>query len=136
MNASNLWLILAAAGSFSVSILHIMVIFIGAPAYRYFGAGEKMATMNEKGLWYPTLVTLGIVIAFFIFGMYALSGAQVVAQLPLLKPILLFITAIYLVRGVWFFVQLFNNKIVLRHTMFSFVALLIGVVYLIGTLKT
>ena len=140
MNTANPWLIMAGVGSFSVSILHIIVIFIGAPAYRYFGAGEKMATMSERGLWYPTLVTLGIVIVFFIFGMYALSGAQVVVQLPLIKPILVFITAIYLLRGAVFFVQLFDlmfrHEVQLRHTVFSFVALLIGVAYLIGTLKT
>ncbi|MBE2200492.1 MAG: hypothetical protein IAE79_17890 [Anaerolinea sp.] len=42
------WLTLGGVFSIGIAILHIAIIFGGAPAYRYFGAGEEMA---QKIVW-------------------------------------------------------------------------------------
>lgn len=139
MNKGKPWLLAAGAGSFAVSALHVVIIFIGASAYRYFGAGEEMAAGDEKGSLIPALITFGIAGVFFIFGMYALSGAQLLKRLPLVKPVLVVISAIFLLRGAGFFIELlgiiYNYEVPLRHAVFSFVALLIGLLYGVGTIK-
>ncbi len=139
MNKGKPWLLAAGVGSFVVAALHVVIIFIGASAYRYFGAGEEMASGDEKGSLIPALITFGIAGIFFVFGMYALSGAQIVRRFLLVKPVLVVITAIFLLRGAGFFIELlgiiYNYEVPLRHAVFSFVALLIGLLYLIGTIK-
>ena len=52
--------------SFAVALLHIAIIFIGAPAYRYFGAGERMAQQAELGSWVPAIVTLVVAVVFYL----------------------------------------------------------------------
>lgn len=92
-------LILAAVLSTLAALLHIGCIVFGAPWYRFFGAGEKMARMAEAGSWQPTIVTAGITVVLLIWALYALSGAQVIGRLPLLRACLCAITAVYLLRG-------------------------------------
>jgi putative oxidoreductase len=91
-------LILASLINFAISGLHVYIITQGAPAYRFFGAGEKMAQAAEKGSSIPALVTLGIALVFFVWGLYALAGARVISELPWTRAILM-VTAIYVARG-------------------------------------
>ena len=58
-----------------------------------------MAKLAESGSRYPTVVTTGIALILGVWGLYALSGAGLIARLPLLKTGLCLITAIYLARG-------------------------------------
>ena len=81
------------------ALLHVGCMLFGAPWYRFFGAGEKIARMAEAGNPRATLITSGIVLVLSLWSLYALSGAGVVASLPLLRTGLTVITAIYLVRG-------------------------------------
>jgi hypothetical protein len=93
---------LVAAGCLSalVALLHVGVIIGGAPWYRFFGAGERMAAAAEAGKSYPALVTAFITLVFAAWAAYAFSGAGVLPPLPLRKPVLAFIAAVYLGRGV------------------------------------
>lgn len=93
-------LVLAGILSFGVSLLHVVSVFVGAAAYRFLGAGEEMAQQAEAGYMYPHLLTLGIALTFFVFGVYALSGAQRFRRLPLLTPVLVGISLIYTLRGI------------------------------------
>jgi putative oxidoreductase len=43
--------------SLMAALLHVLIIFGGAPWYRFFGAGETMAGMAEAGSPVPGLVT-------------------------------------------------------------------------------
>ncbi len=134
----NMWLKLGAAASFAIALLHLVIIFIGAPAYRYFRAGEEMASMAEAGSFVPALITFAIVVVFTIFGCYALSGAGVIRRLPLLLPALIVIGAIYTLRGIGAIVQIIllisgATFLELRDLVFSSVALLTGIVHLLGT---
>ena len=96
---SNSVLILAAGLSGVAAFLHLACIYFGGPWYRIMGAGEQMARLAESGSSYPAVVTLFIACVLFVWALYALSGAGVIRRLPLLRPILGTITAVYLIRG-------------------------------------
>jgi hypothetical protein len=96
-------LILASLINFAIATLHIYIIARGAPAYRSFGAGEKMAQAAEKGSSIPALITFGIAFVFFVWGLYALAGARVIPELPWTRAILMAIAAIYVARGLGIF---------------------------------
>ena len=93
-------LLVAAALSGLAAALHIAIIFFGAPWFRFFGAGDRMADLAASGHWYPTFLTLLITVVLSVWALYALSGAGIIRSLPLLRTALCFITAVYLLRGV------------------------------------
>ena len=97
--ALNKFLLTGAALSAIAASLHIAIIIFGAPWYRFFGAGEEMATRAASGHWSPLAITSGIAVVLAIWVLYALSGAGAIRRLPFVKPILFFITAVYLLRG-------------------------------------
>ena len=139
MKSHNPLLVIGGVGSFAVALLHFVIIFIGADAYRFFGAGERMALDAANGSLAPTIVTFSIVVVFVLFGLYAFSGAGVVKKLWKLKPILLAITTIYLMRGFGFFIEIlgiiYNHDVPVRHAVFSLTALIIGVFHLVGLIR-
>ena len=96
----NLYLVVAGVLSSIAAILHVGCIFFGASWYRFFGAGEQMATLAEQGSFKPTMVTSGIVLVLLIWALYAFSAAGLVGKLPLMRLALVVITSIYLVRGI------------------------------------
>lgn len=131
--------ILAVAGWSSVAIaaLHVVIVFLGAPAYRYFGAGEDMARQAEAGSLVPAAMTLAIAAVFAVFALYAFSGAGRFRRLPLLRTGLVAISAIYLVRGLLLLPELAGyaqgSGVMPRQLAFSFTSLVIGLFYLAGT---
>ena len=100
MHLNSTPLIFAGLLSLIASALHLAIIIGGPQWYRFFGAGEKMATLAEQGSWYPTVITSCIALILFIWGLFAFSGAGLITRLPLLKTGLVIITGIYLLRGV------------------------------------
>ena len=97
---ANRWLIAAGAGSALAAVLHLGCIAFGAPWYRFFGAGERMAQLALARSPYPTVVTLCIAGVLAIWALYAWSGAGAIRRLPLLRSALCAIAAVYLLRGV------------------------------------
>ena len=96
---ANPWLVLAGALSGAACLAHLAVIVGGAPWYRFFGAGERMARMAEARSLRPTVITLGIAAVLAVWAAYALAGAGLIVPLPLMRPVLAAISAVYLVRG-------------------------------------
>ncbi|MHC1550761.1 hypothetical protein [Phyllobacterium sp. K27] len=96
----NLPLLIGAGLSLAASLLHLGVIAGGPSWYRLFGAGEKLSRAAEAGRLYPTIITICIASVLAIWSAYALSGAGVIQRLPLLRPALCAITAVYLLRGI------------------------------------
>jgi uncharacterized membrane protein len=133
----NVLLIIAGALSAIVAILHIGCIYFGAPWYRFFGAGEQMAVLAERGSLQPTLITSGIVLVLFIWSLYALSGAGVIFRLPFIRVVLVLITLIYLIRGIAGFFLV--NSPMGRSPEFwiwsSSICLCLGIIHLIGLKK-
>ncbi len=95
----NIFLKIAAFLYFCIALLHIYIILAGAPAYRYFGAGEQFAREAEQGIVVPAIVTSFIVLVFFLWGLYALSGARVIKRLFLTRTALIVMAGILVLRG-------------------------------------
>lgn len=96
----EVWLFIAAGACLIAALLHIGIILGGPDWYRFFGAGEGMAQLAERGDIKATLITLGIVGVLSLFALYAMSGAGFVSPLPLLKLGLIVISGVFLMRGV------------------------------------
>lgn len=96
---ANPWLVAAAAATALAALAHLACIAIAPPAYLAMGAGPRMAELAATGHWYPTTITVVIAGMLFVWSAYALSGAGLIRRLPLLRTILVAITAVFLLRG-------------------------------------
>jgi hypothetical protein len=122
MKNANKFLLLGGALSGIAASLHIAIIIGGAQWYRFFGAGEELATLAESGSRYPAIITSGIAAILFIWALYAFSGAGLIRRLPLLKTGLVVISAVYLVRGLVFIPVLIWSSLVCLVYGFSYAA--------------
>lgn len=140
-NPSGERLLLAAAAlSFALAALHLVVIFVGAPGYSYFGAPE-LGELAGQGSAAPALITLVLVGVFGVFGLYALSGARRVGRLPLLPAALVAIGGIFTLRGAALCLEIpallqGSAPFPPRYAVFSAASLVVGLVYLAGTART
>jgi len=93
--------ILALGGALSAiaALAHIGCIVFGAPWYRFFGAGERMARMAEAGNPTAAFITAGIAAVLMLWAAYAFSAAGALPRMPWSKLALSAITGIYLLRG-------------------------------------
>jgi hypothetical protein len=135
MNLSSYCLVLAAAASFFNTLLHV-VLAIRPQLYRYCGADE-LAQLHEQGSPFTLLVTIGLILLFAVWGVYALSGAGVIGRLPLLRVVLITIGVIYVLRGLMLpseLVQVLTSGYPFRFIVFSTGSLVMGLFYLVGTL--
>ncbi len=130
---------LIAGGSLSAlaGLSHALMALAGAPAYRYFGAGESMALAAEAGSPLPAVVTLGICGVLVTFGAYAFSAAGVLKPLPKQKLMLSVITGIFLIRGGAVLLELVlphfsSMRVPPQEYVFSLIALAIGMLYAMG----
>jgi hypothetical protein len=97
--AGSRLLLAAAAADALAALLHLACIVLGPPAYRWLGAGERMAQMAARGDAYPTLITVAIAGVLLVWALYALSGAGLIRRLPLTRFVLTSIAAVYLLRA-------------------------------------
>ena len=129
--------ILVAGGVLSAlaSLLHLAVIVGGPSWYRFFGAGEDMARLAERGSVAPTLVTIGIASVLAVWAAYAFSGAGLIARLPLIRTALVLISAVYLLRGLILIPVLVANPGGVQPFVLwsSLIVLVYGVAYAVGT---
>ena len=102
LDTGSLALLVGAAFSVVAALAHLACIVVGAPAYRFMGAGERMARAVEAGQLRPTLVTLAVAGVLLVWAAFAFSGAGIVASLPLTKYALVAISVVYLGRAVAF----------------------------------
>lgn len=95
--------LVAAAGFDAVAAAaHLACIAIGAPAYRFMGAGEKVVRAVGAGKRQPALVTSAVAAILMACAAYALSGAGVIARLPSTRVVLLLVGLSYLGRALAF----------------------------------
>jgi hypothetical protein len=134
----NILLIIGGVLSVLAALLHIAIIFGGSSWYRYFGAGEWMAKMSDQGSVIPGLITFGIAMVLFVWGLYAFSGAGLITiAFPFVKLALMAISIIYLIRGLVLFpALLLRPEIVDGFAIWSsLVSLVFGLCYAIGTVQ-
>ena len=135
MKKTNRLLLFAGVLSGIAALLHIAIIIGGTRWYRFFGAGEELASMAEKGSWYPAVLTFGIAVVLFIWALYAFSGAGLIRRFPFLKVGLVVISAIYLIRGLAFIPAYFVKPEIVDEFLVwsSLISLVYGLSYAIGT---
>nr|WP_276521640.1 hypothetical protein [Shewanella sairae] len=120
------------------------IIVGGGDWYRFFGAGEQMAQMDEQGSLYPATLTFVIACVLATWSAYAFSAANVIRKLPFTKIILLLISLIFLSRGLLaipvvmyadspYMAELANNMTFMLVT--SLTCLVIGSLYASGTYR-
>jgi hypothetical protein len=84
----------------------------------------------------PYLLTILVAFVFFIFGLYVLSAGNAIVPLPFLKPVIFVIAAVYIFRGLGeFVVDILQATNSVLEMIYSFIALMIGLLFLIGGLK-
>ena len=101
----------SALVSVAIALLHVYVIAKGPSAYRFFGAGERMATLAEQGSWLPAAVTSAITLAFLVFAAYYLAGAGLLPPPPLFRAGVAAIAAVYVLRGLAVAAPLFGARL-------------------------
>ena len=133
--AANPLLVIGGVLSAIASLLHLGVIAGGPNWYRFFGAGERMARMAERGAMTPTLVTLGIASVLAVWSAYAFAGAGLIPRLPLMRTALVLISAVYLLRGLVLVPALIVNPGGVTPFVLwsSLIVLVYGVAYAVGT---
>jgi hypothetical protein len=102
LSAGSQALSVGAALSAVAAVAHLACLVIGAPAYRFMGAGEQAVRAVEAGKRRPALVTIAVALVLFVWSAYALSAAGLINRLPLTKAALALICAAYLGRAVGF----------------------------------
>jgi putative oxidoreductase len=98
---NNQYLFWAGILTALIALTHIGIVIGGPEWYRFFGAGEGMAQLAEAGFVQPAITTLMIAIILGIWSLYAFSGAGLIGRLPLLKPVLILIMSVFLLRGLF-----------------------------------
>lgn len=131
----NKTLLVAAVFTLVAAILHLMCIAFGGKWYLAMGAGKEMARLSDSGHWYPTAVTLFISLVLAIWSLYALSGARLLPPLPFLKPVLVLISIVFLLRGFGFLYlkPYFPDNSDTFWMVSSGVCFVIGMLYGVGT---
>lgn len=128
------WLLLGGVLNFGIAILHVVIIVVGAPAYLYFGV-EALAQLASANSPLPALLTSLAAIGFSVCGAYALAGAGRL-RLPFARAACVVISALYLLRGSIVFLDIWRlmrgADYPLRQTLFSAVALVIGLIFAVG----
>ena len=131
-------LTLGASMSAVAAIAHLACIAVGAPAYRFMGAGEKMARAVEAGKRRPTIMTLAITGVLLVWAAYALGGAGHIPPLPFSSLVLPAICVFYLGRAAIFpFLRSSFPENSQRFWLVSSgICLVVGLVHLYGVLST
>jgi hypothetical protein len=132
------WLVLAAAASTGIAVLHLVILTVGPRAYAYSGAPE-LGALAAQGSVLPAVLILLVAAALIVFALYGLSGAGLMRRLPLLKTVLVLVGTLYTLRGLAVIPDLVRLAAgagyPLRQTVFSAASLAIGIVYILGTTR-
>lgn len=131
-------LIIAGTGSIITAVFQTVISFSPSMSL-YFGAPKDLVEYNLL------LIISGLLfsIVFLVFGLYGYSGGGLIMKLPFLRAGLFVIGIIYSLRGIILFKQLsvvlkiFPSEEIIAPQLFltSFVSLLIGILYLSGSIK-
>ena len=137
MHSFSTSLLVGAALSLVAAILHFACIFWGTNGFRFLGAGEPIVSMSAAGHWYPPFIAFVIGTVLTVWAFYALSGAGVISPLPLLRVVLVGITAVYLLRAVAFplLKPIFPGNSTTFWLVTSGISLLIGLAHLTGLIQ-
>ena len=132
---SNRWLVTGGLLSAAAALLHLAIIAGGPDWYRFFGAGERMARMAERGSASPTVFAVSIAAVLAVWSAYAFAGAGLIRRLPLMRTALVLISAVYLLRGLVLIpaLALHGGEVSAFTIWSSLIVLVYGIAYAVGT---
>lgn len=116
----------------ALAAAHVLMLISAWTTFGWVGIEHEMRELAQQGAALPYVVTLITAGFFLVFGLYALSGAGALRRLPLLRPVLILIAAIYLLRatlGGGITAVLAGD---VKESAFAVIALLIGLCYASG----
>lgn len=129
---------LVAVGTLTsaAAVAHLACIVIGGRAYRFMGAGERMARAADAGRPTPTLVTLSIAAVLLVWAVYAFSAAGAIGPLPFTGLVLPAACAACLLRAIGF--PVLRKRLPENSPAFwrwsSGLCFVLGLLYALGTL--
>lgn len=120
-----------------IAIAHIIGLFWAEQMFEVTGVGKEMNELTDIHNSLPYLLTIFVSIMFLLFGLYGLSADEKIRKLPLLKFGIFAIAGIYIFRGLGELIFNMSGQQAnpLTETVYSIVALLIGLIFLIGGIK-
>ena len=120
-----------------IAIAHILGLFWAQQMFEVTGIANEMNQLAQTHLSLPYLLTIFVAIVFFIFGLYGLSAGGKFRKLPFLKTGIFAVAGIYIFRGVGelIFDISQQNAPPITETIYSLIALCIGLLFLFGGLK-
>ena len=120
-----------------IAFAHIIGLFWAEKMFEITGIGEEMVKLSKIHFSLPYLLTIFVAIVFFIFGLYGLSADGKIKKLPNLKYGIFIISGVYIIRGAGelLFGIPQQKAVSSLETIYSIVALGIGLLFLFGGLK-
>ena len=100
MKFGVLCLILAALSTIGTAIAHLSCLYFGPACYAAQLAPPVLIESAENGTYLAPLANLFVSSIFIVWGLFALSAAGLMRQLPFLKFCLYAIAAVCVIRGV------------------------------------
>ena len=90
---------LGAVLHFLIAIGHIGCLFALDEAFEAYGIREIMHQMVAGHVWMLYALTIGLVLAFCLAGLYALSATGDIRRLPLTRMAIITIVVLYSLRA-------------------------------------
>ncbi|MFV0573521.1 MAG: hypothetical protein ACK5M1_14025 [Xanthomarina gelatinilytica] len=120
-----------------IAIGHLVGLIWAQQMFEVTGIGKEMNELAQTHSTLPSLLTIFVAVVFFIFGLYGLSADGKFRKLPFLKLGIFGIAAIYIFRGIGelMFDISQQNASPMTETIYSLIALGIGLLFLIGGIK-
>lgn len=120
-----------------IAVGHILGLIWAEQMFEITGIGKEMSELAQTHSSLPYLLTIFVSIVFFIFGLYGLSADNKFRKLPFLKLGIFVIAGIYIFRGIGELIFDISQQEAppMTETIYSLIALGIGLLFLLGGLK-
>ncbi|MFK8036768.1 MAG: hypothetical protein AB8B74_00635 [Crocinitomicaceae bacterium] len=120
-----------------IAFAHIIGLIWAEKMFEVTGIGKEMNELAQTSPSLPYLLTIFVSIMFIIFGLYGLSANNKFRKLPFLKLGIFVIAGIYIFRGLGelIFDMSRQQASPMAETVYSLIALAIGLLFLVGGLK-
>ncbi len=120
-----------------IAIGHIVGLIWAEQMFEVTGIGKEMNELAQTHSSLPYLLTVFVAVVFFIFGLYGLSADRKFKKLPFLRLGIFGIAGIYIFRGIGELIFDISQQEAppMTETIYSLIALGIGLLFLFGGLK-
>lgn len=137
MEQKNKMLSIAGYINLLIALGHIVGLLWADQMFEITGISKEMKELSLLHYSLPYLLTIFVALFFFIFGLYGISADNKFRKLPFQKTVIYMIAGIYIFRGLgelYFNLEKPSTNSFIE-TSYSLVAIIIGLLFLIGGLK-